>query len=222
MTRARPVPSPSRLLPAAGALAAALGLAACGDSSPPGETPTTTTTAGDCEASDPTVAWKRTDAVLADLGRGLELTPEQVCLELGTAPCSAVHRVALGQSDPFDRALYKPFAEPLGTTPIAAERAVLHACVARVTLDASAADPVVFRQLDLTAPSAGEDLGAQSAFGQDAAEVGRRLLGRDLSDEEIGELAALAVDEGGAKVPASEVAKLVCFTIGTSREFLFF
>jgi hypothetical protein len=202
------------------ALAAALlapALAACGSSEDPAGA-----AACDPVAVAPTVAWKRTEAVMADLGRALALTPDEVCQELGTTPCATVHRVALGASDPFERALYKPFAEPLGTTPIALERAVLHACVRRVELDRSAGQPVVFTHMDLLAPSAGAELGPDSPFGKDAAEVGRRLLGRDLLASELAELEALAVDDAGAAVASDEVAKLICFTLGTSREFLFF
>lgn len=212
----------SRTQPFAAWLFAGSALFTIGSLSGCGGDPEASGTGGSCEASPvaPTVAWKRTGAVLADLGRAMSLAPDQVCNELGDTACAAVHRVALGENDAFEKALYKPFAEPLGTTPLALERVVLHACGQRVDLD-RAGTPVVFTHIDLNASSVG-DTGADSPFAKDAAELGRRLLGRDLSAEEIAVLADLTVDDSGAKVSASDAAKLTCFTLGTSREFLFF
>lgn len=204
---------------AAASLLASLALLGCGS-----DPPSSSTTGGDtCEpgAAGPTLAWKRTGAVLSDLGRALALAPEEVCSELGATSCAQVHRVALGESDPFDKALYRPFAEPLGTTPLALERVVMHACVARVELDRAAAKPVVFTHLDLSAASVA-DAGPDSAFAKDAAELTRRLLGRDATAAELTVLADLAAPSAGDPVSASDAAILTCFTLGTSREFLFF
>lgn len=196
-------------------------LSACGGD--PQSSGSTNTNGETCDPGKmaPTVAWKRTGAVLSDLGRALSLAPDEVCSELGDTPCSSVHRVALGENDPFDRALYKPFAEPLGTTPLAAERAVLHACIKRVELDRAAAAPVVFTHLSLDAAKV-DDTTQDGPFAKDAAELGRRLLSRELTAEEVTVLTDLALDDSGAPVSASDAATLACFTLGTSREFLFF
>lgn len=196
------------------------GLVGCADTpkESPGPTPT------NCEASSApaTVQWKRTGAVLSDLGQALALDSSQVCQELGAISCEVVHRVSLGGNDPFDRALYKPFTEPLGTTPLAAERVVMEACVKRVELDEASTSPSVWKNLDLKAADISGNLGPDGGFYKDTLELGRRFLARDLSAEEIAELAVLAKDDAGAPVPSADVAKLVCFALGTSKEFLFF
>jgi hypothetical protein len=201
---------------------ASAALTGCSDT--PKESPSPTPTPTNCEVSSPpaTVQWKRTGAVLSDLGQALALDSTQVCQELGVISCEVVHRVSLGGNDPFDRALYKPFTEPLGTTPLAAERVVMQACVKRVELDKASATPAVWKNLDLNSADISANVGPDSGFYKDTVELGRRLLGRDPSADEIAELAVLAKDEAGAPVPSAEVAKLVCFALGTSKEFLFF
>lgn len=195
-------------------VALALALGACGTESetkaPPVES---------CEDVGPTVVWKRVDALAADLGRALELDENELCTELGAAPCASIHRVALGGSDPLAKALYRPFSSPLATTPLAIERLVLSACVTRVDRDA-AGDPSVFREMsvaDEPLASSGEG----SAFAKQAASLGRRLLARDLSREEVTALLPLGADADGKPVSARDAAVLLCFTLGTSSEMSF-
>lgn len=195
-----------------------LTLAACDDAADDSETEPKPSPA--CAETIPTISWKRTDVLITDLSRALELSESEVCNEVGVAPCAKVHAVTLGASDPFDKALYRPFAEPLGTTPLAAERVVLSACTTRVTLD-SAGAPKVFTSIDLGAASLG-DVGPDSAFAKDANELGKRLLSRTLTADELTSLGALSKDDGGNAVSAADAAILVCFTIGTSSEHLFF
>lgn len=187
---------------------------ACGD-----ETETETTpsepTCQTPEGAAPTVVWKRTDALLADLAAAMELPRAELCKELGEVDCGQVHRVALGANDPFEKALYRPFAEPLQTTPLAVERVVLQACSSRSKLD-QAGDAVVFKHFDLSAASVSEDQLALLG-----TELYRRLLGRDPSDKELAAFAALRLDDSGAELPAARVALMACFAVGTSREFLF-
>lgn len=203
-------------------LATLLSTALVGCADTPKESPAPAPT--NCEASSApaTVQWKRTGAVLSDLGQALALNPTEVCQELGVISCEVVHRVSLGGNDPFDRALYKPFSEPLGTTPLAAERVVMQACVKRVELDKASASPAVWKNLDLKSTDISGNLGPESGFYKDTVDLGRRLLARDLSADEIAELSVLAKDDAGAPVPSADVAKLVCFALGTSKEFLFF
>lgn len=172
----------------------------------------------DVEAAAPTVVWKRTGAVLADLSAALEVPRADLCKELGVADCGEVHRVTLGANDPFDKALYRPFAEPLQTTPLALERVVLQACLARRALDADAgkADAVVFKQFDLEASSVSSE--EVSALG---VELYRRLLARDPSSAELDALAGARLEDSGAELPASRVAVMACLAVATSREFLF-
>ncbi len=173
-----------------------------------------------CDPAGPTVVWKRVDALAADLGRALELDQGELCTEIGSAPCAEVHRVALGGSDPLNTALYRPFAEPLATTPLAIERLALSACVLRVDRDAAGA-PEVFSEMPLDSePLSASNAG--SAFAKQAASLGRRMLARDLTVDEIATLEPLGRDEEGAPVTSHDAAVLLCFTLATSTEMSFF
>lgn len=211
-----------RASPIVAAMAALFSAALVGCADTPKGSPAPTPTNCEPSTAPATVQWKRTGAVLSDLSQALSINPNTVCQELGAISCEVVHRVSLGGNDPFDRALYKPFTEPLGTTPLAAERVAMQACVKRVELDKASGAPSVWKNLDLNATDISGNLGPDSGFYKDTLELGRRLLARDLSADEIAELAVLAKDDAGAPVPSADVAKLVCFALGTSKEFLFF
>jgi hypothetical protein len=116
--------------------------------------------------------------------------------------------------------MYEPAVEPLATTPTVVDRVVLTACSNRVQRDRAAGGGAqVFDQfsLDGAAPRP-SDAPARALV----AALFRRLLARDAIDSEIDAIAALAADPSGQPVSASEFAKLACFAIGTSAEFLFF
>ncbi len=170
-------------------------------------------------AQAPNLQWKRASALEQDLMRALELEADQVCLEVGTAPCiSEVHQVALGGHDPFDLGLYESLDAPLTTSPIALDRVVLSACGNRVALDRQGS-ALVFDQLalDEPAPSAEDERVAATITA-----LYRRLLARDPLPSEIELVAGLTVDDQGEPVAGHEFASLACYTIGTTSEFLFF
>jgi hypothetical protein len=101
----------------------------------------------------------------------------------------------------------------MNTTSALTERVTLAACTRRVSLDQAGA-PVVFRHVDLGAGAL--SAGAAGVEAQ-VDELYRRLLSRDPTAEERAAVATLA--EG---VSGSDFAKLACFSIGTTTEFLFF
>jgi hypothetical protein len=171
-----------------------------------------------------TLQWKRADALEADLAQALELAPEELCLEFGQVPCiQKVHLVPLGGNEPFWSGMLQPAAEPLASTPSVVDRVVLAACTNRVARDqhAGAGDdaPRVFTQfpLDQPAPAPGSD--ANSGMVRD---LFRRLLVRDPQQSELSAIGALAHDDDDAPVSGVDFAKLACFAIGSSSEFLFF
>jgi hypothetical protein len=190
-------------------------LASCSPEPPPTALPPV-----DCDAPAPTVVWKRVDAFANDVGRALELEPDELCTELGTAACVDVHRVALGGTSALEKALYRPFAEPAATTPLAIERLVHAACVTRVDRDREG-DPAVFRDMPLgDEPLDGR--GPGSPFAKQAAALGSRFFGRDLSADELLALEPLGGPVGETPTSARDAALLLCFTLGTSSELAFF
>jgi hypothetical protein len=174
-----------------------------------------------CEVEAPapeSLQWKRIGALENDLMSALGLAREEVCKELGLYRCALVHLVPLGSANPFGASLYEAVAEPLATTPAAIDRIVLAACVERVQRDRQA-PPEVFTHFALEgqAPAAGAP--EVAAMIQD---LYRRFLQRDATAEEVAVVAELTVDDTGAPVAAADFAKLACYTVGTTTEFLFF
>jgi hypothetical protein len=170
---------------------------------------------------DPDLQWKRSAAVERDLMRALELTSEQLCLEVGSAPCvQYVHLVALGGHDPYELGLYESVASPLATTPIALDRVVLSGCAARADLDRDAGDAAaVFKGVDLGEPAPAADDPKVAAM---ITELYHRLLAREPLATEIAALGELTVDEAGEPIAGRDFAVLSCYAIATTTEFLFF
>jgi len=165
--------------------------------------------------------WKRYAAFESDLARALALTPENLCLEFGKEPCvRKVHLVPLGGHEPFETGMLAAAAEPLATTPTVVERVVLNACGNRVDLDnAAGTQAKVFKHFSLEGAAPAPSATSTQAL---VSDLYRRLLARNAVESEREAVASLAVDEDGKAVPAAEFARLACFTIGTSAEFLFF
>lgn len=194
-------------------LLALLGAAGCGD---------------DGAATDPSPAiasstrnhliWKRYHAVEQDLSRALELSPDELCTELGQFRCvDEAHLAGLGGHDPFGPGLFEPVGAPLVTTSLALDRVALSACGTRVQRDQQS--PVVFTDLELdgSAPASDSD-----AFTRTIDTLYQRLLGRDPVTAEYETMTALLVDDDDEPVSAARFAHLACFTVATTSEFLFF
>ena len=166
--------------------------------------------------------WKRFRVVETDLMNALELNKQQVCNEIGLAGfCyDLIHLVPLGGNSPVATGMYKPLAEPGVTMPLAFDRVALQACGTRADIDALVAvnDRVIWRNIDITAASiAPDDAGLRA----DVNELYRRLLARPATAAELDLVTALAEDVDGEPVSARDVAKLACYSIATTSEFLF-
>ena len=159
------------------------------------------------------VAWKRHRAVENDLLDALALQKGELCNELGIFSCiDFVHTVPLGGNDPFVKSQYEPLSSPTVTSPVALERVVLSGCIARVDKDV-AGPAVVFTTLALGASSV-DDTEAEATLDL----LARRLLRRDLADDERVRLLDLTDDGAGGAVSARDFAVLACVTIGTMAE----
>lgn len=167
--------------------------------------------------------WKRGDALVNDLQNMLALSAPELCVELGTRACAEVHRVPLGQSDPFVTGLLEPVTRPLATTVFATERLVLSACSQRVKKDASDAKGSPFTslgKLDQAMPAAGP--AQEQLVSSLASALYHVLLARDPNEAERTTLAKLAVDDAGNLVDRGTFAKLACFAVATTSEFLLY
>lgn len=165
--------------------------------------------------------WKRYGAFQADLSAALELSPDQLCLEFGKERCiDRVHLVPLGGSEPFESGMFAPAAEPLATTPTVVDRILLTSCGNAVERDLAAGEQAkVFKRFSLkgAAPAPGSE-----AAGAMVNDLYRRLLARNATESEVEAVSELARGTDGQPAPAAQFARLACFTIGTSAEFLFF
>jgi hypothetical protein len=165
------------------------------------------------------VQWKRHAAFEADLMGALELSRDQLCVEVGGKNCIRdVHLVPMGGNEPYESGLMKPSAEPLATTPSVVDRVLLSACSTRARLDAEGA-PQVFTALDFKAPLPSAD---DPAIAATIRELYRRLLARDPSQRELELVGALAQDDGSGQLSTRDFAALSCFSIGSTTEFLFY
>jgi hypothetical protein len=172
-------------------------------------------------AKRPNLQWKRHHALEADLSRALELAPDELCTEFGKESCiQRVHLVPLGGHAPFESGMLESAAEPLATTPTVVDRVVLSACSKRAELDRELGkEAKVFSALALSEPMPKSDQGRANEV---VTTLYRRLLARNPDEQERELVASLALGEDGEPLAALEFAKLACFTIGTSSEFLFF
>ncbi len=163
--------------------------------------------------------WKRQAAFEADLMGALQLSREQICVEVGGKNCVRdVHLVPLGGNDPYESGLMKPSPEPLATTSSVVDRVLLSACSTRARLDKEGT-PVVLKALKLEGPLPSA---ADPAIAATVTELYRRFLARDPTADEVQLVTTLANGEGEPALSSQEFAALACFTIGSSTESLFF
>ena len=165
--------------------------------------------------------WKRAAALANDLKNALSLDDNTVCSELGLpGTCfSLIHLVPLGGNDPVKSGLYRPVAEPGITMPLSTDRVVLSACGIRADAESvGAVVPVVWKHIDFAAPSLSHD---DANIATDVTELYHRLLARDPTTEELALVASLADDVNGAPVSPRDFAKMACYAVATTSEFLF-
>lgn len=149
---------------------------------------------------------KRWRQLSLDLQGALELTPDQICKEMGLYDCMTLHTVPLGGLS-VENGLFQASQELTVTTSLAVERVVLNACATRLDLDLQLEEPVVFF-LD---PHEAQ-----------VTELYQRLLARDPAEEEAQVLLDFhgpVLEEGG---DTASWALLSCFMVGTSTEALLY
>lgn len=161
-----------------------------------------------------TLLWKRYRAFESGLVKGLGLTKDQVCLELGKDSCiDKVHLTPLGGNEPFFNGQYERAQTPTVLTAVAVDRVVLAACSRRIQLDAGlGANAVVFKNFPLTAAKPSDD-----QIKQQATELYRRLLARDPEAPELSAISAF----GGTATAGDKIALSLCYAIASSSENIF-
>ena len=198
----------------------------CGGDDTSGPPPTPTSTGVDGQPASPTAAvrFKGNQVLANDLARGLSLEHEAVCNELGTFSCTdEVHKVTLGGVDAYERQIYEPTRRTTATTPLAAERVVMSACLERARRDFTApGSATIFTGLLLDGAKISNPTGDEIAATIDTLYV--QLLSRHATSGEVHALEAYYADveASGDAAPAKTWAGLSCFAVGSSAEFLFY
>lgn len=210
-------------------VAIALSAAACSgsDEEPHTTTTTSTSTSTSTQPASPnaSVRFKGPERLRNDLARALSLAPNELCNELGAYSCTdKVHVVTLGGVSPYQHQIYEPLRKTVASTPLAADRVVLSACMERAKRDFSAPEgAAIWRGLEidaagkLTSPSSEKVKAAiDMLYGQ--------LLSRGAAEPEVAAVVAFydEVAQRAPEKPAESWAALSCYAVGTSVEFLFY
>ena len=165
--------------------------------------------------------WKRVKAIKHDLAYALDLNEDELCHELGSLSCfDQVHLSALGGNEPFILTQYEPIESPSAISAVVTERVVLAACSNKVDIDQQST-ATVFTQYDLSAMAEPRNNDYLAALDLQNTLLYQRLLARDPTQEELTLLQELTQDTQGNAISNADVAKLSCFTIATSSEFIF-
>lgn len=123
------------------------------------------------------------------------------------------HVITLGGNNTMLAGIHDAIVEPIVTTPIAVDRVVLTACGERAALDVEGA-PEVFTLFDIASSVVDASTDGVVATIED---LHRRLLARSPTDAETDALLGLLSDP----LSGEEFARLSCFVIATTPEFIF-
>ncbi|MCB9524652.1 MAG: hypothetical protein H6702_14925 [Myxococcales bacterium] len=169
--------------------------------------------------------FKAADRLKADWSRALGLEPRLLCNELNLFDCiDTIHTVALGGVDAYQAGIYRPFEATTVTAPMIVERVALNACKASVDRDLSQPQQAVFLgELRYDGQGRLVDLAGADVADYIARHY-RRILLREPTDAEVGHLRQLYTDVAaqGGDAPAYDWAILMCFSVLTSTESLFY
>jgi len=165
--------------------------------------------------------WKRSFALEQDLARALNMNSQDLCSELDEFSCLRyAHQYALGGHEPFEKGQFQGQADPSLTTAVAFERVILAACGARVKQDeALLNEQRYFTFIDLEKPVADQEL---SAIQQQVELLYRNFLSRDAEPAEVLIISSLVEDKRLAGRIGRDLARMLCFVVGSQSEFLFF
>lgn len=158
--------------------------------------------------------WKRYKSLEDSLASGLDLDLDQICKEVGVYSCfNKVYLSALGGNQPFNLSQYNRPLNPTIITPISLERIILSACEARIEKDILLeSNAKIFRYISLDSKKPGvEDLKKQTVF------LYRKLLLRDPIEEEMKTI----LEFSDNPLSGRQLAKSLCFAIGSSIEIIF-
>lgn len=183
----------------------------------------------------PQVKFKRSQRLRNDIARALDITPDQVCNELGLYSCTEeVHRVTLGGVSAYDLGLFEPLPTTALTTPMAVERVAMAACVTRVDRDLgldtnidtgndTGGGALIFEDLDIDERGRLADV-QDGAVATAIDTLYKRALQRRASAGEIAHLRRLYgdIESRAAPQPARDWAVLSCFAVLTTMEQLFY
>ena len=149
-----------------------------------------------------------------DLAKGLEISTESMCKELGQYDCvDAVHRIALGGVEPYRLGINNPLPVAPVTAAIAVDRVALSACDVRVSADlAAGAEAVIYIGLS------GDERPEQATLEAAAATLYDRVLRRDPDPDEVASLIAFYEDG----MTPRDWALGTCFAVASSMEALFY
>jgi hypothetical protein len=155
-----------------------------------------------------------------DFAQAMEISPNEVCLELGQYDCRGVHNIALGGVEPYELGLVEPTPETTITTPIAVERLAVHACERRVTLDLGNSGAKIFAGISNGEIANVDDPAVAAAIDQ----LYQHAVQRPATESEVGHLKQLYRDVAalGGTDPARDWALASCVAVLTSVETLFY
>lgn len=158
------------------------------------------------------------------VGRALDIPPNEICLELGSFDCFGLHAIALGGTDAFGAGIYEPLKSTTATTPIAVDRVVLAGCIRRVDADlAEPASAVLFGDLPIDDGKLA-DVDAEPV-GAAIERLYQRGLSRSAKEHEVAASRQLYTDiaaSGKTQAPARDWAVLTCLATLTTMESLFY
>lgn len=169
--------------------------------------------------------FKPQDIMESEIADVLALPATDLCQEPGGASCTRqVHLIALAGVDPYNGGPGMAIEESMVTTPIAWERVILSACAKRAEIDtASPASGKVFVNLPIDSKGNLSNVNAQEVASS-IDNLYRRAVKRAASPTEIGAVKAFYEDVRKAKSEdsAREWARLSCYAVLTSLEFVFY
>jgi hypothetical protein len=175
---------------------------------------------GFAESEKSNLRFKEVLRLTNDFAQAMELSPNEVCLELGQYDCRFVHNIALGGVEPYELGLVEPTPETTITTPIAVERVAVHACEARATRDLGSGTAVIWKGIATASIPDLDDPAVAAAIDQ----LYQHAVQRPAKESEIDHLKQLYrdIDAAGVQNPARQWAMASCIAVLTSVEALFY
>ena len=175
---------------------------------------------GFAESEKSNLRFKEVLRLTNDFAQAMELSPNEVCVELGQYDCRFVHNIALGGVEPYELGLVEPTPETTITTPIAVERLAVHACERRVTMDLGSGSAKIFAGIADGTIANVDDAAVASAIDS----LYKHAVQRPAKSSEVDHLKQLYRDVAalGGDNPARAWAIASCVAVLTSVEALFY